>query len=133
VKIPGRWVRVRRGGWGSDDSDGCNGAFWFARAGIILQVLVSDGDGWGDLPGAPWEHVSLTVWRRNGAPIERCPTWEEMAFVKGEWWGPDETVIQIHPPESEYVNQHPYCLHLWKPPYALPLPPTITVGLRQQA
>ena len=27
-------------------------------------------------------------------------------------WGDD--ILREHPPRSEYVNRHPYCLHLWK-------------------
>ena len=23
--------------------------------------------------------------------------------------------MQLHPAEQEYINQHPYCLHLWRP------------------
>ena len=23
--------------------------------------------------------------------------------------------VQYHPPKSEYVNNHKYCLHLWRP------------------
>jgi len=37
-----------------------------------------------------------------------------MCFVKALFWRSDETVIQFHPPESEYVNDHPHCLHLWR-------------------
>lgn len=22
--------------------------------------------------------------------------------------------LQFHPPKSEYVNLHPFCLHMWK-------------------
>jgi hypothetical protein len=40
-------------------------------------------------------------------------------------------VIQYHPPESEYVNNHPNCLHLWRPTgCALPMPPSIMVGVK---
>lgn len=42
----------------------------------------------------------------------------------------EETVVQFHPPESEYVNNHLYCLHLWKPPYPVILPPSIMVGVK---
>jgi hypothetical protein len=42
----------------------------------------------------------------------------------------EETVVQYHPPESEYINQYEYCLHLWKPTEAeLPRPPKIFVGI----
>lgn len=68
-----------------------------------------------------WEHVSISH-------KERCPNWEEMCFVKDLFWDPEECVIQFHPPKSEYVNYHPYCLHLWKPPFEVPLPPSILIG-----
>ena len=57
--------------------------------------------------GMGWEHVSVSM--KN-----RCPTWEEMCLVKNIFWNPDECVVQYHPPEKEYVNCYPHCLHLWK-------------------
>lgn len=54
-----------------------------------------------------WEHVSVSL--RN-----RCPTWEEMCAFKDIFWEEEECVVQFHPPKSEYVNLHPYCLHMWK-------------------
>ena len=54
-----------------------------------------------------WEHVSVSL--RN-----RCPTWDEMCLVKDIFWRDDECVVQFHPLKNEYVNLHPYCLHLWK-------------------
>ena len=72
--------------------------------------------------GHPWEHVSVSL-------AERCPTWDEMCAVKAIFWRDDEAVIQFHPPESEYVNCHPHCLHLWKPVgRTIPLPPPMAVG-----
>lgn len=64
--------------------------------------------------GAGWEHVSVSL------PL-RCPTWQEMCFFKDLFWDEDETVVQYHPPKAEYINCHPYCLHLWKP-FAMQLP-----------
>lgn len=55
-----------------------------------------------------WEHASASL-------RSRCPTWDEMCAIKDIFWGEEEAVMQIHPPRSEYVNLHPYCLHLWKP------------------
>ena len=70
----------------------------------------------------PWEHVSVST--KN-----RCPNWQEMSFVKDLFWRDDECVMQLHPPKSEYVNHHPFCLHLWKPTHAeIPQPPSILVG-----
>lgn len=65
-----------------------------------MKIIASDGMG--------WEHVSVS--RES-----RCPTWDEMCAVKNLFWNEDETVIQFHPPKTEYVNNHPFCLHLWKP------------------
>lgn len=57
--------------------------------------------------GGGWEHVSVSY-------PNRTPTWEEMCRVKDIFWSDEECVVQYHPPKSEYVNIHPYCLHLWR-------------------
>ncbi|MGN1303754.1 MAG: hypothetical protein ACI4YB_01835 [Oscillospiraceae bacterium] len=57
--------------------------------------------------GGGWEHVSVSF-------PNRTPTWDEMCRVKDIFWNDDECVVQYHPPKSEYVNFHPYCLHLWR-------------------
>lgn len=57
--------------------------------------------------GGGWEHVSVSYPRR-------CPTLEEMCKIKDMFWNDDEYVIEYHPPKSEYINRHPYCLHLWR-------------------
>ena len=45
-----------------------------------------------------------------------------------EKYGEDERVMQFHPPKSEYINNYPYCLHLWKPvDTEIPHPPMICV------
>ena len=81
-----------------------------------LRIIASDGFG--------WEHVSVS--RRD-----RCPTWDEMCQIKALFWDDDDCVIQYHPPRSEYVNNHPYCLHLWRPiGVSLPMPPSIMVGFK---
>ncbi len=59
--------------------------------------------------GGGWEHVSVSL--KN-----RCPNWREMCLVKNLFWNDDEECIQFHPKESEYINLHNYCLHIWKPP-----------------
>jgi hypothetical protein len=93
---------------------------WFIvhRAKGTLRMMASEGD-----KTVPWEHVSISPAER------RTPTWAEMSYVKSLFWGPEECVMQLHPPESVYVNLHPYTLHLWKPTQAeIPLPPKIAVG-----
>ena len=99
----------------SDESDGNNGVFLVPFETVGLRIIASDGVG--------WEHVSVSL-------PNRCPNWREMCFVKGLFWDDEETVMQLHPPRSTYVNNHPHCLHLWRPTEVqIPLPPTDTVGI----
>jgi hypothetical protein len=52
-----------------------------------------------------------------------------MCYVKSLFWDDEEAVMQLHPPKSEWVNNHPYALHLWRPIGAtIPLPPSVLVG-----
>lgn len=104
---------------------------------ILIEVSGSDGgQGWLHLDpkrpnkqarvvwsnGGGWDHVSVS-WSN------RCPTWEEMCRVKDVFFRKDETCIEYHPAEENYVNYHPYCLHIWKPQkQELPLPPTFMIG-----
>lgn len=85
------------------------------KSGARACIVFSDGGN--------WDHVSVTV----DAP--RCPTWEEMCEVKDIFWWPADCVVQYHPPQSQYRNHHPYCLHLWRPQKKeIPLPPAIFVA-----
>lgn len=75
--------------------------------------------------GGGWDHVSVS-WSN------RTPTWGEMCVVKDIFFYPEETCIEYHPAQSEYVNQHPNCLHIWRPQNTeLPKPPTWMVGLKK--
>lgn len=74
--------------------------------------------------GGGWDHVSVS-WRK------RCPTWEEMCEIKKIFFHPEEICVEYHPPESEYVNQHPYCLHMWRYQQpGMPMPPAWMVGVK---
>lgn len=82
-------------------------------AAIKLQVIFTNNDG--------WDHVSCSM-------EHRCPTWEEMCFVKELFFGDDEAVMQIHPKKKDYVDLHKYCLHLWRPQVdTIPLPDPLLV------
>lgn len=85
--------------------------------GTLLRVISSGGATSSDVrdPQA-WEHVSLSL-------ADRTPSWEDMARVKDLFWRPDETVLQYHPKRAAYVNAMEFCLHLWKPPFEVALPP----------
>lgn len=88
-----------------------------------LSIVASDGGDW-PFDGPAWEHVSVST-------PTRTPTWAEMSWVKRQFWGDDATVIEFHPPRSEYVNNHEHCLHLWRPiGVAIPLPPSLAVGFK---
>lgn len=126
LKIPGKLERrrVTSGPMGSDTSHGANGAFVLQHMGQSLTIIVSNGDDWADCgyPPPAWEHVSVSC-------LGRCPTWEEMDYVKRLVWEPDDVAIQLHVAESDHVNYHPTCLHMWRPiGVDLPLPPGSTVG-----
>lgn len=86
------------------DGDGGNGVFKVYVCGRSFRVIASDGGG--------WEHISVSPCNKKR---QTCPSWEEMCEIKDMFFGPEERVVQFHPPASEYVNNHPYCLHLWKP------------------
>lgn len=51
-------------------------------------------------------HISVSL-------PNRIPNWTEMSFIKEEILGPETVAIQIHPRNSEKVNLHPHCLHIW--------------------
>ena len=114
--------RVRQGPLGSNDNLGNTGALIVpGPLGFKLQTISSGTD-----EKNRWEHVSVSTYRKN-----RIPVWEEMCFVKDIFWDKEETVIQYHPPESEYINNHAFVLHLWRPlDFRIPLPPSGTVGIR---
>jgi len=117
---------------GSTTDDGNNGAFDLdsPEPGWRLAILASDGaDADGEFE--PWEHVSVHAYREHADNRQRTPTWKEMNFVKRLFWDGDDVVMQLHPRESEYINQHPYTLHLWRPvARAIPTPPSIFVGVK---
>lgn len=98
--------RVRIGPYASTPGDRF-GLFHARRRGVNLVILSSGTPGEAEDADRQWEHVSVST------PI-RCPTWEEMCWVKSLFFRPEETVIQFHPAESDYVNNHEFCLHLWR-------------------
>ena len=118
--------------WETTEADGMYGCFMVPiDERHSAECIVSSGtDPSCKETGLDWEHVSLKIrYRRtDGRYKMRLPTWEEMQFIKEVFWKDDEAVIQIHPPKSDYVNTHPYVLHLWRPTDGqLRLPPKICV------
>lgn len=114
--------RITSGKLSSTQEDGNNGAFFIPyrhkRKIIILKAIASEGCG--------WEHVSVSL-------HDRTPTWGEMDFVKNKFWDDDDLVVQMHVPRKDWVNDHPYCLHLWRLSGSnefCPRPPTWMVGIK---
>lgn len=100
----------------SNDRYGNNGAFKIRFESYEFLVIASDGE--------DWEHVSVSL-------LNRTPNWKEMCFIKDLFWDEDDCVVQYHPPKKEYVNNHPHCLHLWRPTKKeIPIPPSILVGFK---
>ncbi len=127
--------RVREGDYGSDSIHLNNGAFILTMrnvkiSGVYLPdnmravklfVVISDQEG--------WDHCSVSV----DVNPPRCPTWEEMCYVKTLFFKDEETVVQFHPKKSEYVNCHKYVLHLWrKQDKEYELPPSEFVGPKEE-
>ena len=102
----------------SDDSYGNNGLFNIPLSNrSVAYIIASDGEG--------WEHVSVHI-ISDGK--DRTPTWSEMCRIKDMFWDKEDCVVQYHPPESEYVNNHKHTLHLWRPTdQILPKPEKIMV------
>lgn len=125
MKVPEQFRLTRHLLLGSTPGSGNNGFFIVPHPKVknyVLSCMASDGLG--------WNHVSVTVSALNKQPA-RCPTWSEMCYIKDLFWHKDDCVIQYHPPESEYVNNHPFCLHLWQPiEIPLPIPDSLLVGIK---
>lgn len=112
-RVTGRALPSYFGGYEGDET--C-GAFRIASPidQAILTVMASSDFG--------WEHVSVS--RPN-----RCPNWPEMAHVKSLFFNDHETVMQLHVPPSDHINDHPNCLHLWRPTHQeIPRPHGWMVG-----
>lgn len=124
MRAPEAW-RVTQGIMGTTALDGCNGYFLLPSVipGRKIRAIASDGEG--------WEHVSVSILQGKHRPM---PTWDEMCAAKSAFWGPEDAVMQLHPPASAHVNFHKTCLHLWRPiNQPLPLPSALMVGPTSQA
>jgi hypothetical protein len=109
--------------YGSTPGDGFNGAFHIQINGIELLVIASDGMG--------WQHVSVSMVKQP----QLTPSWPIMCKVKELFWDDEDAVMQLHPPKSKYVNNHPGCLHLWRPAdpdKGIPLPLSLMVGFKEE-
>ena len=110
--------RVEHPVYGPIPDNGFDGCYQIPLRGLPLNIIATNGLG--------WEHVSVSV---IGSLTP--PSWAVMSLIKDLFWGKEVWVCQFHPAESEYVNNHPGCLHLWRPLEAtLPTPPSVLVGIK---
>jgi hypothetical protein len=79
-----------------------DGASWERRPGAAT-VIVS---GAVELDGRRWLHVSL-------AHPRWTPSYSDLCRVKELFIGADREAYQKFARQSEHVNLHPNCLHLW--------------------
>ena len=108
------YIEIKREG-----KDGIGGVIYDKNTRVKLNFILS----W----GAGWEHCSVSITDR----YKRTPSWEQMCFIKNSFWNEDECCVEYHPAKKDYVNNHEYCLHIWKPiEQELPMPPSIMVGLK---
>ena len=99
----------------STEADGNNGQFRIKSRRLRRTIHAQASDGGG------YEHVSVSL-------HDRCPSWDEMCFVKNLFWSEDDCVVQFFPPKTNYVNKHKFCLHLWrKIGSEFELPPTMMI------
>lgn len=99
--------------YGNAGDSSC-GVFNVPVANVFLRVIASAVEG--------WDHVSVST-------PTRCPTWEEMSAIKREFFRRNEWAYELHPPQSENLSLHPYCLHMWRPHFVdVPLPPPMMVA-----
>ena len=102
----------------AEGHDGFGGTFYDKKSRCFLNFIIS----W----GAGFEHCSVSL-------PNRCPSWEQMCVMKELFWKDDETCMELHPSKENYINNHPYCLHIWRPiNESIPLPPSIMVGLKDK-
>ena len=76
--------------------------------------------------GFGWEHLSVST--RN-----KTPEWDVMCKLKEIFWRDDECCVEYHPKREDYVNNMPFCLHIWKKiGEEFEMPPSILVGIKGQ-
>lgn len=96
-----RW-RIRKGKFASTEVDGWNGHFLVPLEGELWLVIISDGLG--------FKHLSVT-----NAQKKILPGWNILTRLKDLFYGDDEWAVVYFPAKEEYIDDHPYCHHLWCP------------------
>lgn len=59
-----------------------------------------------------------TLLHLSASYAKRLPRWRDLTLLRDAFFPPDVDVIQVLPRAGEYVNAHPFCLHLFQAPGA---------------
>ena len=99
------------------DKGTMQGSFYFEEEHLLVVVKSIN----------KWESCEVAVCGFIAGGIEyatRCPTWNEMCFVKDMFWSEDEVCIQYHPDKKNYMGNVPGCniLMIHKPPFNVHIP-----------
>jgi hypothetical protein len=125
MHVPEKY-RVLTGPMATDASCGNNGAFVIPEGPLKRQLFIIAADGTEKEAGHiadGWEHVSVHAVSLDGKG-SYVPMWAEMEYIARLFWDDEDTIIQLHPPRSRWINNHPNVLHLWRScNHAIPLPP----------
>jgi hypothetical protein len=80
-----------------------------------LTVFVAQA-AWPGWDGPQW-HLSVSHRTDEHPPKPgRYPAWDEVAEARHRFIPDDVTMAMLLPPETEYVNVHETCFHLWQVP-----------------
>jgi hypothetical protein len=86
--------------------DPTDGKTYYCRAERLAVVVSRDATRHGVLLHASMSHPS------------RMPSWDLMHTLRDVLYPDDVDVMMLLPRREDYVNLHPYCLHLWQAPDA---------------
>lgn len=93
-QAPGGWTITRV------SLDGATYDSLLGRMRVIVSVSTEED-------GRLWRHLSVSR-------PHSMPKWEDLVNVKEWFLGKESKAIQVIPPRSQYVNIHPFCLHLFE-------------------
>ncbi|WP_319759544.1 hypothetical protein [Maridesulfovibrio sp.] len=86
------------------------GAAFFVRDNLTSLAVFASVDMMFDNAGKSCEWIHLSVSRQA-----KLPSWDDLKDVKGTFLGDHREAVQVLPKAEDYINLHPFCLHLWAP------------------
>lgn len=94
-------------GWAEPPSNIDAAALFTHKSGLAVFASV---DEMFDNAGESCEWVHLSISRQD-----RLPSWDDLKGVKKMFLGDHREAVQVLPKAEDYINLHPFCLHLWAP------------------